>query len=293
MRDPYTVLGVDKNISEEALKKRYRQLVKEYHPDLNPGDAIVEQRFKEISSAYDLLSDPDKRARFDRGEIDAEGNPKGFGGGGYRRRPGAGGAGAGGFNAQDIFDDLFGRGGFKTKGADVSYTLSVSFLEAVRGMTKRLTLSDGRTLDVKVPPGTEDGGNLRLKGKGLSGMGGGGAGDAIVQVMVDTHPFFTRSDQTIHVEVPISLKEAVLGGAIEVPTIDGKVKVKVPPGANSGTTLRLKGKGIVDRRSSQRGDQLVKLKLVLPEPIDPELKSFVEGWKPKDQNDPRKKAGLV
>lgn len=291
MRDPYQVLGVDRAATPDAIKKRYRQLVKELHPDLNPGDTIVEQRFKEVSSAYDLLSDPDKRAKFDRGEIDAEGNPRGFHGGGFRRNARA--RGSAGFNTSDIFEDLFGRGGFKTKGADVSYTLTVSFLEAARGTTKRMGLSDGRSIEVKVPPGTEDGQTLRLKGQGLSGMGGGPAGDAMVQVLVDPHPHFTRSDTTIHLDVPITLKEAVLGAKIEVPTIDGRVSVSVPPGANTGTTLRLRGKGLINRRTAQRGDQLVRLKLVLPEPMDPELKRFVEKWQPHHPVDPRHKAGLV
>lgn len=293
MRDPYQVLGVDRTATPDAIKKRYRQLVKELHPDINPGDTIVEQRFKEVSSAYDLLSDAEKRAKFDRGEIDADGHPRGFQGGGFRRGARGRGGAAGGFSTSDIFDDLFGRGGFKTKGADVSYTLTVSFLEAARGTTKRMGLSDGRSIEVKVPPGTEDGQTLRLKGQGLTGMGGGPAGDAMVQVLVDPHPHFTRSDTTIHVDVPITLKEAVLGAKIEVPTIDGKVAVSVPPGSNTGTTLRLRGKGLVNRRTAQRGDQMVRLKLVLPEPMDPELKRFVEKWQPKYPVDPRAKAGLL
>ena len=303
MRDPYSLLGVARNASPDQIKQAYRKLVKDLHPDLNPGDKIVEQRFKEVSAAYDLLSDKEKRARYDRGEIDAQGHQRADFGfqrahaeAMHRRGRARGpyGAGAGGFSAHDIFSDLFGRGAARTRGADLSYKLDVSFLEAVRGCRKRLSLSGGRDLEVVVPPGTDDGQILRLRGQGTSGLSGGPAGDALVEVQVAAHPFFTRNQSDIHVEVPVTLQEAVLGAVIEVPTIDGKVAVKVPAGANTGTSLRLKGKGVVSRSNAEmRGDQYVKLKLVLPDQPDSDLQEFVRRWKPAGSFDPRRRAGLV
>ena len=303
MRDPYDLLGVSRTATQDQIKKAYRRLVKDLHPDLNPGDRIVEQRFKEVSAAYDLLSDQEKRARFDRGEIDAEGRQRADFGfqrahaeamhrRGRARAPF--GPGAGGFSAHDIFNDLFGRGPARSKGADLSHKLDVSFLEAVRGCRKRLRLAGGRDLEVVVPPGTEDGQTLRLRGQGTSGLAGGPPGDALVEVRIAAHAFFTRKQSDIHVEVPITLHEAVLGAVIEVPTIDGKVAVKVPAGANTGTSLRLKGKGLAKRgKPDERGDQYVKLKLVLPDQPDADLSDFVRRWKPAGPFDPRRRAGLV
>ena len=314
MRDPYHTLGVPRSASQDEIKRAYRRLVKELHPDLNPGDEVIEHRFKEVSAAYDLLSDRDKRARFDRGELDAEGRPRsdfafrrayadaarrggrgrggaaGMGGG----TGGGFGGGMGGFNAQDMFSDLFGRGSVRTKGADISYGLTIAFPEAMLGTKKRLTLSDGRDLEITVPPGTDDGQTLRLKAQGTQGFGGGPPGDAFIEISVTPHAFFSRAGRDIHVEVPVTLREAVLGAVIEVPTLEGRVAVKVPPGANTGTSLRLKGKGVPGSGPTvPRGDQYAKLKVVLPDPPDGELKAFVERWQPKPSPDPRKKAGLL
>lgn len=303
MRDPYDVLGVKRDASADDIKKAYRKLAKSLHPDLNPGKPEIERRFKEVSAAYDLLGDADKRGKFDRGEIDAGGNPRADFGfrDAWARRGGGAGAGAGGgpwdgqagagFDPSDIFDELFGRGrrqragggggagaGFRARGADVNYTLTVDFLEAARGGTRRIKLADGRTLDVNIPPGTETGSVLRLKQQGSPGLGGGPSGDAFIEITVAPHPLFRREGADIHIEAPITLQEAVLGGSIEVPTIDGRVAVKLPRGANTGTKLRLKGRGVAQGRKAERGDQYVTLKVVLPDAPDAELQRFVETW---------------
>ena len=315
-RDPYHILGLSRSASSDDIKKAYRKLAKEHHPDLKPGNAANEDRFKEISAAYTLLSDPEKRARFDRGEIDASGQERhhGFGGRGhaYSNRGRAysnaddsffGGGGGGG---DDWFSDLFGggrrrggggtggssSGGPKARGTDISYSVTVSFIDAAQGAKRRINLSSGKSIDVTIPPGTEDQQKLRLKGQGLPGMGGLPSGDAIIEVHVETHPFFTRQDGDIHVEVPITLNEAVLGATIRVPTVSGPVAVKVPPGSNTGATLRLRGKGVVNQKTKQAGDQYVKLKVVLPDPPDAELVKFVEEWAKTRSYDVRRKAGL-
>jgi DnaJ-class molecular chaperone len=285
MRDPYEVLGVRREASADDLKKAYRQLAKKLHPDLNPGNAKAAAQFKEVSAAYDLLSDADKRARFDRGEIDASGAEMRTRSSYRAYAEGAGGAKyAGGFDPGDIFEDLFGRGRggggarMKTRGADVAYDMTVDFLDAARGAKKRLTLPDGRTLDVTVPAGASDGQQLRLKGQGTTGFGGGPAGDAYIEIHVAPHALFNRKDADIHIELPVTLKEAVLGGKITVPTIDGAVSMTVPKSANTGTTLRLKGKGVPATKGGARGDQYVRLVVVLPDSADPALEKFVEGW---------------
>ena len=317
IRDPYTVLGVTRGASADDIKKAYRKLAKQHHPDLKPGHAGNEERFKEISAAYALLSDPAKRARYDRGEIDASGNERhaGFGGRpgpGARSRAHAPGGGAGGGAGgpedgfgwgEDWFSDLFGgrrrpgaaggaAGGAKARGTDIAYSVSVPFLEAANGTKRRISLSNGKSIDVAIPPGTENEQKLRLKGQGLSGLGGAPAGDAIVEVHVETHPYFTRQDGDIHVEVPITLNEAVLGATIRVPTVSGPVAVKVPPGSNTGSTLRLRGKGVLSQKTKAAGDQYVKLKVVLPDPPDAELVQFMEKWSKTRSYDVRKKAGL-
>ncbi len=332
MRDPYSTLGVGRGASTAEIKQAYRKLAKQYHPDRNPGRSDIEQRFKEISGAYAILSDPAKRGRFDRGEIDANGSERprysyrgGFARSSARRdNPFA----STGFSPEDLFADLFGsqagrRGGAAgsagartgtgpgagtrpragaagaasaaagpARGGDISYSVTVSFLEAARGTKRRISLSTGKSIDVAIPAGTEDQQKLRLRGQGQAGTGGGETGDAIVEVHVEPHPHFTRSDTDIHIDVPVTLPEAVLGGVIRVPTLDGTVSVKVPRGANTGTTLRLRGKGIDDGKRGAAGDQYVKLKVVLPDPPDPELTEFVEQWAADRSYDVRRKLGF-
>lgn len=300
MRDPYQILGVGKSSSEAEIKSAYRKIAKETHPDVHPGDAIVEQRFKEATAAYDLLSDKEKRGQFDRGEIDAEGKPKADFAFNRAYSGGGGGFGFGGGSMDDIFSDLFGgarggrRGGIgQIPGADVRYTVRIDFLSAVKGVRRRINRHDGKTLDVNIPPGTEDGQSLRLKGQGLQGKGGGPAGDAFVEVQVDPHPFFIRDKSDIEVELPISIDEAILGAKVKVPTIDGPVTVTVPKNASSGTRLRLKGRGVPASRSTgTAGDQYVRLKIVLPERADTELTEFIREWAEKNPSDVRRKAGM-
>ncbi|MEM9684041.1 MAG: J domain-containing protein, partial [Pseudomonadota bacterium] len=305
----YSVLGVAKSASEDDIKSAYRKLAKQLHPDVNPGDDEVEQRFKEVSAAYNLLSDKEKKAKFDRGEINADGTPRydsafhraysqsggGASGGGFD-------FGQGGGDFEDIFSDLFGRarrsGGGGTqrpqqpKGNNVQYTLQVNFAEAAKGVRRRITLYDGKSLDVTIPPGTEDGQTLRLRGQGMPGLGGG-AGDAYVTVQVQEDPIFDRDGRDIHVTVPVTLDEAVLGGKIRVPTIDGPVAVSVPPGSNTGSRLRLKGKGVATGSGgANRGDQIVHLQVVLPEKPDEELRDFLQGWAMRHPYDVRKRSGL-
>lgn len=304
MKDPYHTLGVKRDATDAEIKSAYRRIAKESHPDANPGDAVAEQRFKDATAAYDLLADKEKRRQFDAGEIDADGNPTG----GFafnRAYSGAAGPGAGGFgfggrgpNVEDIFSDLFGGGRRGARmgaipGADVRYTVRIDFLSAVKGVRRRITRHDGKTLDVNIPPGTEDGQTLRLKGQGLSGKGGGPAGDAYVEVQVDPHPYFRRDGRDIEVELPISLDEAVLGARVKVPTIDGPVTVTVPANSSSGKKLRLKGRGVPGRgKGAKSGDQYVRLKIVLPDKADPELTGFMREWGAKHASDVRRRAGM-
>jgi DnaJ-class molecular chaperone len=284
--DPYTVLGVEKGASQDEIQKAYRRLAKKLHPDLNPGNKRAEDQFKEVSVAYDVLGDPDKRARFDRGEIDATGaeRPKQHF---YRDfadsgSPYASDAGFADFaGSEDILSEIFGRAGRTTmrmRGPDVHYRLDLDFLDAINGGKRQITLPDGSVLDVNIPPGTRDGQILRLRGKGRPGVGGGPPGDALIEVEVRPHRFFTRKGDDIHVELPVSLSEAVLGGKVEVPTPSGAVTMTVPKWANTGTVLRLRGKG-VPRVDGSRGDELVTLRVVLPEKPDPELEKFVAHWR--------------
>ncbi len=290
--DLYSILGVSRTASQEDIRKAYRKLAKENHPDLNPGDAAAEERFKKVAAAFDILGDEDKRGRYDRGEIDASGQERAPEGGYRHYAEGRSGrtyqsrAGYADFaDMGDIFSDLFG-GGFraaqgeplKMRGQDVRYHLSIDFLEAVNGAKKRVTMPDGKTLDITVPAGLRDGQILRLKGKGLPGLGGGPAGDALIEVSVKPHPTFRRDGFDIRADLPISLAEAVLGGKVTVPTISGPVTMTIPKGSNTGKTLRLKGKGVARPKGQGRGDHYVTLKVVLPEPPDPELEAFVEKW---------------
>lgn len=306
LSDPYTILGVARDATAAQIKSAYRKLAKKHHPDLNPGDATAVDRFKDITSAYELLSDADKRARFDRGEIDASGQeqaPRGF----YRdfaEGPQAGayqqGFGGGAGLDEDLLAELFGRmagggpggrSGMKRRGEDVSYSLRVDFLDAAVGAKRRLTLPDGRVLDVTIPPGSRDRQTLRLKGQGGPGLNGAPAGDAYIELHVQPHAFFTRKDQDIHLDLPVTLTEAVLGAKVAVPTVSGPVMLTIPPRSNSGTTLRLKGKGVPDRAGGPAGDQYVKLRIVLPEGGDEALARFLENWEAKDY-DVRRKAGM-
>jgi DnaJ-class molecular chaperone len=295
---------VAKTARAAEITKAYRKLAKKLHPDLNPGDKAAEEKFKKISAAYGIVGDEEKRGRYDRGEIDASGQEtqqqryyREYAGGaeGARYRSSAGFEDIGAFS--DLFGDLFGeRGGaragaggrrFSMRGQDAHYRLDVDFLDAVNGTKTRITLPDGGTLDVTIPPGVTDGQVLRLRGKGNPGLGEGEPGDALIEIGVKPHPVFKREGDDIVVEVPITFDEAVLGGKVEVPTIGGRVFATVPPGANTGQTLRLKGRGIKSKGGT--GDQLVKLSVVLPERIDEDLKSFAETWREAHRYDPRRK----
>ncbi len=303
MTDPYSVLGVPRTASEDDIRKAFRKLAKKHHPDLNPGDKAAEAKFKDIGQANDILSDLEKRRRFDAGEIDGTGQempPRGF----YRDQ--AGGRGgkyerASGHESfvdmGGIFSEMFGErrgfnggggGGFDTGGMPVTYSLRVPFLIAARGGKQRVNLPDGKTLDIDVPEGTSDGQTLRLKGQGMPGSQGRPAGDAYVEIHVDPHAFFQPRDNDIHVELPVTVTEAALGGKVKVPTVGGAVMLNVPAGSNTGTSLRLKGRGLLDRKSGQRGDQYVKLKVVLPDAPDNKLKEFLESWEAGRAYDPRK-----
>jgi len=304
--DPYKILGVARSATQDQIKSAYRKLARTLHPDLNPGNKQAEEKFKKLSSANDLLSDPAKRARFDAGEIDATGAERARQS--YRNyaEGGAGGKYSDGFrfgdNADDIFAELLrrrskgrrgGGGGFfdeedePLRGSDAQYSLKVTFPEAAIGATKRITLPTGKHLDVKVPAGTKDGATLRLKGQGNPGRSSGDAGDALIEIKVEAHPFFTAEGHDVLVTVPVTLPEAVLGGKVTVPTVDGKVVLSIPPGSNSGSVLRLKGRGIPHGKA--RGDQLVTLKVVLPDRPDTDLETFLRGWAEKHPYDVRAK----
>jgi DnaJ-class molecular chaperone len=307
--DPYSVLGVARGASEAEIKSAYRKLAKELHPDRNKDNPKAAERFAHVTAAYDLLSDKDKRARFDRGEIDADGNPSapfGFGagrGGNGGYRPGAGGgfdAGVDPSDFGDIFEGLFGRsgGGFTSgfgggrsapprRGADVAYRLKVPFEDAAALKPQRITLKDGTTVDLKLPAGVEDGKQMRLSGKGDTGPGG--RGDAIVEIAIQPHRFFRRDGDDVVLDLPITLGEAVLGGKVRAPTVDGPVVLNVPAGSSSGRVLRLKGKGF-HRKSGERGDQLVTLMVDVPAD-DEELRAFIEGWSTAARN-PRAALGV-
>jgi DnaJ-class molecular chaperone len=307
--DLYQRLGLKRGASEAEIKKAYRSLAKQLHPDRNKDNPDAARRFSEITNAYDLLTDKDKRAQYDRGEIDEDGNPKmpfGSGFGGYSQgaggpHPGAGGAqgfehfnfgGADGADLSDLFEGLFGGaqgarggaggpfGGFRQrarapqKGADVAYRLRIPFVDAVALKPQRITLSDGKTIDLKLPQGLEDGTRIRLAGKGQEGPGGNG--DAIVTIEIEPHRFFKREGHNIRLELPITLKEAVLGAKVKVPTPEGAVMLTVPKGTTSGKVLRLKGRGFT-AKDGKRGDQLVTVEVDVPA-SDPALQQFAEHW---------------
>lgn len=305
--DPYKTLGVAKGATKAEVKSAYRKLAKKFHPDRNKDNPKASERFSEATNAYDLLSDKEKRGQFDRGEIDADGNPTSpfgmGGGGGYR---GSGGMGAGGqagrgYSAQDfagaedldlgsLFEGMFGRGGGGAgaqasagrrrppplqRGADVSYRLAVAFVDAASRADQRITLSDGKSINLKLPAGVTDGTQMRLKGKGQTGPGG--TGDALITININPHAFFKRDDDDVRMTMPITLDEAVNGAKMKVPTVDGVVMLTVAAGTSSDAVLRLKGKGF-SRKKGGRGDQLVSMEIQLPDDLT-ELSKRLDGWK--------------
>jgi DnaJ-class molecular chaperone len=301
---PYEILGVKPTATADEIRKAYRKLAKQLHPDLNPGKPEAEARFKSVSAAYDLLSDPEKRARYDRGEIDESGaerprysyRPHAEGAEGWRYQP------EGEMDLSDLEDlfAAFGSGGLggrrragagfgdrlRMRGQDRHFTLTVDFAEAATGGKKRLSLSSDEWLDVTIPAGIEDGQVLRLRGKGSAGIGGGEAGDALIEVHVAPHSLFKRDGDNIRIELPVSLAEAVLGSRVAVPTVTGPVTMTIPKGSDTGTVLRLRGKGI--QRPRNPGDQFVTLKVVIGSPNDTELAEFLEKWAPRHPFDPRR-----
>lgn len=307
MADLYNVLGVARDASDEDIRKAYRKLAKANHPDLNPGNADAEERFKEGAAANAILGDPEKRKRYDAGEIDGSGVERPerrfyreYAGAGpsykYERRSGGGFADLG-----DIFSDLYGRAGpggapgggghVRTKGPDLRYSLTVDFVEAVNGAKKRVDMPDGKSLDITIPPGLQEGQTLRLQGQGMPGLGDGPPGDALIEVAVRRHPVFRREGNAINSVVPITVREALAGGSVRVETITGPVDVKIPKGSNSGRVLRLRGKGVPDPRSTQSGDHFVELRVVLPDKPDAELERLISEWEAKHPYDPRQSTG--
>lgn len=305
----YDILGIQRRASDDEIRRAFRKLAKELHPDLNPGNAAAAERFKKVSAANEILSDPEKRRQYDAGEIDAKGEPRrpqwragagpfGQGGpGGQGPRARAHTQGFEDFSFSDIFSDVFGRGGagpaggaaargFPGKGQDVRYTLEVDFLESITGAKKRVTLPEGGVLDLSVPEGVTDGQVLRLKGKGMRGINSGPPGDALVEIKVRAHPQFKRQGDDVLVDIPITIDEAVLGAKIEVPTITGRVQLTIPKGTSSGKTFRLKGKGVANRQAGTTGDELVSVKIVLPDQIDESLAYFLSEWRQKNAYDP-------
>jgi DnaJ-class molecular chaperone len=297
MRDPYEILGVAKTATADDIRKAYRKLAKKLHPDLNPGNKQAEEQFKEVSAANDLLSDPDKRRRFDAGEIDASGAEKAPPNARYYREyagesghPYEGHAAYGDFaQGDDMFAELLRRAAEQARrrpGADLHYELQVDFLDAVNGAARTITLPGGGTLQVTIPPGVEDGQILRLRGKGAPSPGEGEPGDALVQIVVRPHRYFTRDGDDILLDLPITVKEAALGAEVRTPTTTGSVMLKVPKRSNAGDVLRLRGKGVKKRNGA--GDELVKLRVVMPTEAEPALEAFLANWTPASNYDPRK-----
>ncbi|MBN9082352.1 MAG: molecular chaperone DnaJ [Rhizobiales bacterium 62-17] len=311
MRDPYLVLGVSKSASADDIKKAFRRLAKKYHPDQNKSDPKAQEKFAEANQAYEILGDEKKRASFDRGEIDADGKPRGFEGFGGGFNPGAGrrhtssdgsqhfeyefgGAGGrAGFDPSDLFSDIFGagrrgRGGPVRRGEDISAVVTVSLGEAVRGGEVRVALPTGRMVDVKVPAGVEPGQQIRLKGQGGPAPFGGEPGDILLTLQIAPHPQFKVDGRDIRLDLPLTIYEAVLGATVEVPTLTGAVELRIPPNSNSGRTMRLRGKGLPEQSGKPLGDLLVTLKIVLPETSDPELEATARKMQAEHPYNPRK-----
>ncbi|MCR9176425.1 MAG: DnaJ domain-containing protein [Alphaproteobacteria bacterium] len=334
MTDPYKVLGVGKSASQDEIKTAYRKLAKKYHPDLNQGAANVEVRFKEVSAAYDILGDPEKRRQYDRGQIDPDGRPRSGAGAGAGAGAGPG-AGSGPFwrwarrdrgqarsnfdfgpdfgDESDPIEDVInawrsGQAGAGPGGAgagperepgdprrstqDLRYRLKVPFLEAVNGVRKRVTLSDGKVVSLTIPVASEDGKTLRLKGQGKPARNGRMAGDAYIEIAVEPHAFYQRDGMDIRLDLPITLKEAVEGGTITVPTVHGNVNLKIPAGSSSDKTMRLRGKGVPGPPGVDTGDQYVRFVIVLPDKPDQALQDFIAEWKPPAGYNPRHKLGV-
>ncbi|HKP79042.1 MAG TPA: DnaJ C-terminal domain-containing protein [Phenylobacterium sp.] len=315
-RDPYLELGVSRTASADEIRKAFRKLAKQNHPDTNPGDKAAEERFKKVSAAFDIVGDAEKRKKFDAGLIDADGREtaQGFPGGGPWGAGSGGGFGGrdgrGGFRTEtfegadlgDILGEMFGGGGggrgraggmgggfggFSQRGADVRARLEVDLVDAIRGGKQRIAFSDGRTIDVTIPKGAQTGQTLRLKGQGSPGRSG--AGDAFIEITVKPHPLYRREDDALIMDLPVTFYDAVLGGKVEAPTPDGPVNVSVPKGANTGTRLRLKGRGLSDARG-HRGDLFARLVVTLPEGGDPALEAFAEEQKAKRPYSPKRRA---
>lgn len=312
--DPYQELGVSRTASADEIRKAFRKLAKAHHPDTNPGNKAAEERFKRVSAAFDILGDVDKRKKFDAGEIDADGREtmRGFGGGGPWGDAAGGGfggqAGRGPFRTEafegvdlgDILGEMFGGagrqgrgggmgggfGGFSQRGADTRARLEIDLVDAIRGGKHRIAFSDGRTIDVTIPKGAQDGQTLRLKGQGAPGRSG--AGDAFIEIAIKPHPIFRREGEALVMDLPITLYDAVLGGKVEAPTPDGPVTLTVPKGSNTGARLRLKGRGLADSHG-HRGDLFARLVVTLPEGSDPALETFAAEQKAKRPYTPKRK----
>jgi DnaJ-class molecular chaperone len=322
-QDPYQILGVSRSASADDIRKAFRKLAKANHPDVNPGNAAAEERFKRVSAAFDILGDPEKKTKFDRGEIDADGREsmRGFGGGspfggggspfgarnaGRRAGPGGGpgggaGAGFGGGDFDDILAEMFGnragagagpQGGFgargPVKGDDLRLRLEIDLEEAIKGGPKRISLPSGATLDLTIPAAARDGQTLRLRGKGEAGRQGGPTGDALIELAIRPHPLYRRDGADLSMDLPISVPDAILGARVDAPTPDGPVSLTVPPRANSGQTLRLKGRGATDAQG-RRGDLLARLVVMLPDMPDDALEAFAREWRDKRPYQPRRK----
>jgi DnaJ-class molecular chaperone len=314
-RDPYQELGVPRSASADEIRKAFRKLAKANHPDTNPGDKAAEERFKRVSAAFDIIGDAEKKKKFDAGEIDADGRPAygGFAGGqgpwghrpagSYESNFGRGGAYRESFEGVDLGDilgEMFGggratgagggRGGgfgpFSQRGADVRARLEIDLEDSIRGGKKRIAFSDGRTIDVTIPKGAQEGQTLRLKGQGAPGRAGNG--DAFIELALAPHPIYRREGEVLVMDVPVTVYDAVLGGKVEAPTPDGPVTLTVPKGANTGSKLRLKGKGLVDGQG-RRGDLFARLVVTLPDVVTPELEAFAEEWRKKRPYQPRRR----